>query len=69
VSGLHDIDAAASGNSYVPDLTIAQKAAGLIAENFPRPAEDIPFYRHEPGNGKREPFTAAWFPPARKQCS
>jgi choline dehydrogenase len=35
-----------NGNIYAPVMMTAEKAADLILENTPLPAEPVPFYRH-----------------------
>ena len=51
LDGLRVVDASAmpyvtNGNIYAPVMMLAEKAADLIADNTPLPAEPIPFYRH-----------------------
>jgi choline dehydrogenase len=51
IDGLRVVDASAmpyvtNGNIYAPVMMLAEKAADLILENSPLPAEPIEFYRH-----------------------
>ncbi|HZS24395.1 MAG TPA: choline dehydrogenase [Gaiellaceae bacterium] len=51
VDGLRVVDASVfpsipNGNIYAPVMMVAEKAADLIAENTPAPAEPVDFYRH-----------------------
>ena len=52
VSGLRVVDASAmpyvtNGNIYAPVMMMAEKAADLILQNTPLPAEPLEFYRHQ----------------------
>ena len=56
LQGLRVVDASVfpyvtNGNIYAPVMMTAEKAADLILENTPLPAEPVPFYRH--GKTKR----------------
>jgi len=56
LDGLRVVDASAmpyvtNGNIYAPVMMLAEKAADLILGATPLPAEDVPFYRHEPKRG------------------
>jgi choline dehydrogenase len=51
IDGLRVADASVmpyvtNGNIYAPVMMLAEKAADLILENTPLPAEPIEFYRH-----------------------
>ncbi len=53
LEGLRVVDTSAmpyitNGNLYAPTMMLAEKAADLILDNTPLPAEDLPFYRHQP---------------------
>jgi choline dehydrogenase len=54
LDGLRVVDAAVfpfvtNGNIYAPVMMVAEKAADMILDNTPLPAEPVEFYRHEPG--------------------
>ena len=64
VAGLRVVDASAmpyitNGNIYAPVMMMAEKAADLILQNTPLPAEPLEFYRHrkqpEPAAGRPGP--------------
>jgi len=38
-----------NANIYAPVMMVAEKASDLIRGDTPLPAEDVPFYRHQPG--------------------
>ena len=63
VYGLRVADASAmpyvtNGNIYAPVMMLAERAADLIAGTTPLPAEQVPFYRHQP----RSPVGSAALP-------
>ncbi|MGP7999896.1 MAG: choline dehydrogenase [Streptosporangiaceae bacterium] len=54
LDGLRIVDASVmpyitNGNIYAPVMMTAEKAADLILGNTPLPAENVEFYRHQPG--------------------
>jgi choline dehydrogenase len=64
VQGLRVVDASAmpyvtNGNIYAPVMMMAEKAADLILENTPLPAEPLEFYRHRVAGGPSASRTQA----------
>ena len=53
LDGLRVVDASSmpyvtNGNIYAPVMMLAEKSADLILGETPLPAEEVPFYRHQP---------------------